>query len=112
MVNCITIEASITLISKTMDRKNIDELLMVFSAHIYVSREFLCKKIVEYPKSLLDYMMIRNCLLEDITANFKHIKTKNVSLLTAEVRRSGPINFQKQFQNNSYRRMETLGNVM
>lgn len=45
MVNCITIEASITLIGKTLDRKNIDELLMVFSAHIYVNREFLSKKI-------------------------------------------------------------------
>jgi len=39
-------EASISLISKTMDRKNIDELLMIFAAHIYVNREWLAKKVI------------------------------------------------------------------
>lgn len=83
LVNCVTIEASISLISKTMDRKNLDELLMLFSAHIFINREMLAAKAVENTRMMVDCMMLRNCLLEEINASYKHIKTKNISLLIA-----------------------------
>jgi hypothetical protein len=56
---------------------------MLFSAHIFTNREMLAAKAVENTRMMVDCMMLRNCLLEEINANYKYIKMKNISLLVA-----------------------------
>jgi hypothetical protein len=67
MINGITVEASIYLLTKIMERKNIEELFYFFAAHLFTNRQTFPKIVNNF--DLGDVYLLRNCKIEDIYYN-------------------------------------------
>jgi len=75
MVNGITIEGSIYLITKIMERKSAEEMFFFFAAHLFTNRQHFTK--IGNNFDVGDVYLLRNCKIEDIYYNYKYCKNKN-----------------------------------
>lgn len=52
-------------------------MFLVFASHVFVNREILVARSSE-DKAVLDNLMLRKCVPEQLTSNYKYFKGKNL----------------------------------
>jgi hypothetical protein len=77
-VNCSSVECSVSVLGEVLRKRGLQEMLMFFAAHLFVNRGMLVIKAANSPRSLVDQLMLRNCLFVDINVHFKYLKNKDL----------------------------------
>jgi hypothetical protein len=72
------------MISKIIERKSVEDLLITFTSHIFANRDILLQKCQE-KNGLLDHLMLRKCLPEQFITVSKYFKGKNLTLISPEI---------------------------
>ena len=82
MINAVPIEAINYLLTKIFERKSCEELFYFFASHLYTNKSALVK--IGYNPSLCDFLMVRECKIEEIYSNYKYCKNKNLLIIVGE----------------------------
>lgn len=81
MVNAVTMESLIALVSSIIEKRSIEDMIYFFCGQIYVNRNAILNAQGNY--DLADIYLLRSCNRDEIFQSFKYVQNKNL-IVTAD----------------------------